>query len=103
MMAHVKAGEYSAMYKEASAGFKEVGTEQQFIAMWQNQLQETGAFKDAKEIGHTVRPDDKFLVFTYDVQYEKMRKALTLTFGRSKKGVMELTGFNQKEFPATAK
>ena len=103
VLARVKGGEFSAIYKDASDGFRAVGPEQRFLEVWQRQQEETGAFKDAKEISHTVRPDDKFQVFVYDVGYEKKHKALRLTFGRSKKGVMELTGINQKDVPTTAK
>lgn len=97
VLSQVKNGEFAAIYKEASAGFKEVGPEEQFIAQWNKQLQETGAFKSAKESSHTVRPSDKFIVFSYAVQYEKKKKELVLTFGRSKKGKMELTGINQRD------
>jgi hypothetical protein len=94
VLAQVKAGDFSAIYREASEGFREIGQEQQFLALWQKQLQQTGAFKEAKEVSHTVRPQDKFLVFIYNVKYEKAGKELRLTFGRSKKGKMELTGIN---------
>lgn len=97
VLSQVKNGEFAAIYKEASAGFKAVGPEEQFIAQWNKQLQETGAFKDAKESGHAVRSTDKFIVFSYVVQYERKKKELVLTFGRSKKGKMELTGINQRE------
>ena len=97
VLSQVKNGEFAAIYKEASAGFKAVGPEEQFIAQWNKQLQETGAFKDAKESGHTVRSTDKFIVFSYVVQYERKKKELVLTVGRSKKGKMELTGINQRE------
>ena len=97
VLSQVKKGDFAAIYKEASAGFQKVGAEEQFIALWNKQLQETGAFKDAKETDHTVRPSDKFIVFTYIVQYEKLKKELRMTFGRSKKGAMELTGINQRE------
>jgi cytochrome c1 len=97
VLSQVKDGEFAAIYKEASAGFKAVGPEEQFIAQWNKQLQETGAFKDAKESGHTVRSTDKFIVFSYVVQYERKKKELVLTIGRSKKGKMELTGINQRE------
>ena len=103
VLARVKAGEFSAIYKDASDGFRAVGPEQRFLEVWQRQLEETGAFKDAKEISHTIRPGDKFLVIVYDVGYEKKHKALRLTFGRSKKGVMQLTGINQKDLPIAAK
>ncbi len=97
VLSQVKNGDFSTIYKEASAGFREIGPEEQFIAQWNKQLQETGAFKDAKESGHAVRPTDRFIVIVYTVQYEKKKKDLRLTFGRSKKGKMELTGINQKE------
>lgn len=97
VLSQVKNGEFAAIYKEASAGFKAVGPEEQFIAQWNKQLQETGAFKEAKESGHTVRSTDKFIVFSYVVQYARKKKELVLTFGRSKKGKMELTGINQRE------
>jgi hypothetical protein len=97
VLSQVKNREFTAIYKEASEGFKKVGPGEQFVAFWDKQLEETGAFKEAKETGHTVRPTDKFIVFTFVIQYEKKKKELRLTFGRSKKGVMELTGINQRE------
>lgn len=97
VLAQVKAGDFSAIYKEASAGFREVGPEAQFVGLWRQQLKQTGAFKEAKEVSHTVRPQDRFLVYIHHVQYEKARKELRFTFGRSKKGKMELTGINQRE------
>ena len=97
VLLQVKKGDFPAIYKEASAGFRDIGPEEQFIAQWNKQLQDTGAFKDAKETGHAVRPTDKFMVFTYAVQYEKNKKELRLTFGRSKKGIMELTGITQRD------
>jgi hypothetical protein len=97
VLGQIKRGEFAVIYKDASAGFREVGTEQQFLAQWSKQLQETGAFKEAKEISHTVIPEDGFQEFKYNVRYENKTKELRLTFGRSKKGKMELTGFHQKD------
>lgn len=97
ILAQYKAGDYAAIYREASAGFREVGPEPQFIALWKKQIVETGPFKEAKEVSHSVRPDDKFLLYTYHVQYLNKKKQLRLTFGRSNKGKMELTGINQTE------
>jgi len=96
VLSQIKNGEFTAIYKEASEGFRKVGPGEQFVAFWDRQLQETGPFKEAKESGRTVRPSDGFIVYTYTIQYEKMKKELRLTFGRSKKGLMELTGINQK-------
>jgi hypothetical protein len=93
----LKAGDFASIYKDASDGFRKVGPEDQFVALWKQQLQQTGKFKDAKEISHTVRPTDKFIVVTYKVQYEKANKAVRFTFGRSGKGKLELTGINQSD------
>lgn len=93
----LKGSDFSTIYKQASAGFRQVGSEQQFVALWLKQLQETGPFKEAKQIGHTIRPADKFLLFTYQVKYANMSKELSLTFGRSKSGKLELTGIHQKQ------
>jgi hypothetical protein len=97
VLAHVKAGEFAAIYKEASDGFRKVGPEDKFVGLWQQQLQQTGAFKEAKEVSHTIRAEDKFLVFIYEVRYEKAKKGLRLTFGRLKNGKLELTGINQRD------
>jgi hypothetical protein len=46
VLAHVKAGEFAAIYKEASDGFRKVGPEDKFVGLWQQQLQQTGKFKE---------------------------------------------------------
>jgi hypothetical protein len=97
VIAKLKGGDFAGIYKDASDGFRKVGPEEKFVALWQQQQQQTGPFKEAKEISHTVRPEDKFLLFIYKIQYEKANKAVRITFGRSKDGKMELTGINQRD------
>jgi len=97
VLAQVKQGQFAEVYRQASAGFREVGPEQRFVDLWRRQVEETGAFKDAKLLEHSVRPQDKFQVFIYAVEYEKKAKQLRLVIGRSKKGAFELTGINQTE------
>lgn len=97
VLAQVKQGQFAEIYRQASAGFREVGAEQRFVDLWRRQVEETGAFKDAKLLEHSVRPQDKFQVFIYAVEYEKKAKQLRLVIGRSKKGAFELTGINQTE------
>ncbi|MDR3581342.1 MAG: hypothetical protein P4L44_15385 [Oryzomonas sp.] len=108
VLEHYKAGNFEAIYQEASKGFRQVGQKEQFVALWKNQLEQTGAIKDFKETGHGIRPADKFLIFTYHVQYEKMPKELRMIFGRSdagkmqpfgrsNDGKMELTGIHQTD------
>ena len=95
VVSQLQKSEFTAIYKEASAGFREVGPEEQFVAQWNKQLLETGQLKNIKETAHTVRPSDGFIVYLFTAQYEKMTKEVRLTFGRSKKDRMELTGINQ--------
>jgi len=108
VLAHYEAGDFAAIYQEASKGFREVGSKEQFVALWKNQLEQTGAIRSYKETNHGIRPTDRFLIFTYRVQYEKIPKELRLTFGRStagklqlfggsKGGKMELTGIHQTD------
>jgi hypothetical protein len=103
VLAQVKNKDFAGIYRGASAGFREVGPEDRFVAAWDKQLLETGAFKDARQTSHAVRPTDKFQVYTYLVRYENMNKELRLIFGRSSKGKMELTGINQHAIPAAVK
>ena len=89
--------DFAAVYKSASEGFRKVGAEQVFVALWQKQLQDTGAFKEAKEVSQAIRPDDKALAVIFKVQYEKASKSLRMIFGRNKDGKMELIGINQRD------
>jgi len=97
VLLHLKAGDFSSVFREASPGFREIGKEENFMALWQQQLQDTGVFKEFKEISHAVRPEDKHFVFIYHIQYENAKKELRLVFGRSKNGKMELTGIHQTD------
>lgn len=98
VLSHYKDGDFEAVYRDASPGFREVGPKEQFVALWKQQFEQTGAIKTITETGHSIRPTDRFLIFIYRVQYEKMQKYLRLTFGRSTDGKkMELTGINQSD------
>jgi hypothetical protein len=96
VLAQFKAADFASIYKEASSGFQEVGTEGQFVAAAQKTRAKTGPIKDIKEVNFYGR-EDKFFVHLYHVQYEKVASELRLTFGRSKLGKMLLTGLNQKD------
>ncbi|MDR3579946.1 MAG: hypothetical protein P4L44_08300 [Oryzomonas sp.] len=107
VLTRFKAGDFEAIYRDASKGFREVGPKERFASLWAQQLEQTGTIKDLTETGHSTRPTDGFLIFTYRVQYERMPKNLSLTFGRSdektgffgrsKAGKMELTGIHQTD------
>jgi hypothetical protein len=102
VLAHFKAGDFEAIYQEASPGFRKVGPKEQFIALWKQQLEQTGAIENITESGHSIRPTDRFLIFTYRVQYKNMPKDLRLTFGRSNAGKMHLFGrFNAGKMELT--
>ncbi len=97
VLEQLKKNDFAAVYKSASEGFRKVGAEQVFVALWQKQLQDTGAFKEAKEVSQAIRPDDKALAVIFKVQYEKASKSLRMIFGRNKDGKMELIGINQRD------
>lgn len=96
VLTQFKSGEFAAIYKAASSGFKEIGTEDGFVATMEHTRKKTGAIKDVKEVNFVTSPD-KFYFIVYHVQYDNIKSELRLSFGRSKSGVMELCGLNQKD------
>ena len=89
--------DFAGIYKDASEGFRKVGTEKQFVELWQKQLQQTGPIKEAHEVKQEIRTTDKALAAIYKVQYEKASKALRMIFARNKDGKLELIGINQRD------
>jgi hypothetical protein len=96
-LVHLKDNDFAAIYRMASDGFRKVGSEKQFVGLWQQQLQQTGPFKEAREVSQAIRKEDKALAYIFKVDYEKASKSLRLVFGRNKDGKMELIGINQRE------
>ena len=91
-------GDFSALYKESAPGFKQIGTEGQFVAKFQHARQNVGALKNPKEVNIDARPD-KSIVLVYRLENEHFATDLRLTFARAQSGKMELSGINQHDEP----
>jgi hypothetical protein len=91
-----RAGDFSGIYRQASEGFRAVGTEGQFVGAARNARTRTGPVREVRLLKYYGRVD-KFTVYLYEVRYDKVSSELRLSFGRSKSGTMELCGLNQRD------
>lgn len=95
-LAQLEAGDFPGIYKAASAGFKKIGSESQFVSKFQQTRQRVGVLKNPQKISADVRPD-KSIVLVYRVENELYNTDLRLTFSRAENGTMELAGLNQHD------
>ena len=98
VIAQMEAGDFSAIYNEASPGFKQIGREALFVEKFQQTRQKTGPLKNPKLISFVTLPD-KTHVLVYHLENEKFKSERRLTFDRSQSGRMELFGLNQHDDP----
>jgi len=96
VLGQMEAGDFSALYKEASPGFKKIGTEAAFVAKFQQTRQKTGPFKGYQQSSFVTRPDQRE-VLVYRLENDRFQTERRLTFERSKDGKMELFGLNQHD------
>lgn len=96
VLAQFKAGDFKSIYRNASTGFQEIGTEGQFVGVSQQTRAKTGPVKAIKEIKYFGLVGN-FTVYLYEVRYDNVVSELRLSFGRSKSGKMELCGLNQRD------
>jgi hypothetical protein len=92
----LKKADFRTMYGGASAGFKELGTEAQFVTMMERTKAKTGAVHGSRELTMETGADKRQMI-TYSVDYDNVRSNLRLSFMRSKEGKMQLVGVNQKD------
>jgi hypothetical protein len=95
-LAQFTAGDFAGLYKNATPGFKQIGTESQFVEKFQQTRQKVGALKNPKEISFETRPN-KSHVLVYRLENDHYVTDMRLTFIRSKSGKMELDGLNQHD------
>ncbi len=98
VLSQFEAGEFSQIYKDASPGFKQIGSESQFVAKFQQTRQKTGVLKNPREVSFDTRPDKNHVII-YRLEGERFKTDIRLTFARSRNGVMELAGLNQHDEP----
>lgn len=90
------AGNFAAIYKNATPGFKQIGSESQFVEKFQQTRLKVGALKNPKESSFETRPDNSH-VLVYRLQNDHYNSDLRLTFVRAADGKMGLSGLNQHD------
>jgi hypothetical protein len=98
VLAQMEAGDFSAIYKESAPGFKQIGSESQFVAKFQHTRLRVGALKNPHELSFDTRPDKSY-VLVYRVENERFKTDMRLSFLRAQNGKMELVGLNQHDEP----
>lgn len=96
ILALMEAGDFPAIYKDAAAEFKQIGSESQFVAKFQQTRKNVGVLKNPQQISFGTLPGNAF-VFVYRMENERYITDLRLTFTRSQGGKMELAGLNQHD------
>jgi hypothetical protein len=98
VLARMEAGDFAAIYNDAGPGFKKIGSEGQFVALFQQKREITGPLKDPRELNFITRPDYTH-VLTFSLENNRFRTERRLTLARAKSGKMELVGLNQHDEP----
>jgi hypothetical protein len=98
VLLQMEAGDFSAIYNEATPGFKQIGSQALFVEKFQQTRKKTGPLKNPKLVSFVTLPD-KTHVLVYRLESERFKTERRLTFDRSKSGKMELFGLNQHDEP----
>jgi len=96
VLALLEKGDFSAIYKDAAAGFKQIGSESQFVTKFQQARNSVGILKNPQKISFGTLPGNGY-VFIYRLENERYKTDVRLTFARSANGKMELAGLNQHD------
>ncbi len=96
VLALMETGDFPAIYKDAATGFKQIGSESQFVAKFQQTRKSVGVLKNPQTISFGTLPGNGY-VFNYRLENERYKTDMRLTFTRSQSGKMELAGLNQHD------
>jgi hypothetical protein len=96
VLALMEKGDFTAIYKDSTAGFKQIGSESQFVAKFLQTRKSVGVLKNPKETSFGIIPGKAYVV-VYRVENESYNSDIRLTFARSQSGKMELDGLNQHD------
>lgn len=96
VLGQMEAGEFSTLYREASSGFKQIGSEAAFVEKFQQTRRQTGPLKGLQQSSFVSRPDQSH-VLVYRLENDRFKTERRLTIARSKGGKMELSGLNQHD------
>lgn len=96
VLALLESGDFPSIYKDSAAGFKQIGSESQFVAKFQQTRKNVGVLKNPQQISFGILPGNGY-VFIYRLENESYKTDMRLTFARSQSGKMELAGLNQHD------
>jgi len=96
VLAQFSAGDFAAIYNNSAPGFKQLGSESQFVAKFQQTRQKVGVLNNPMETSIQTRPD-KNIVLVFRLENDHYNSDIRLTFSRSKNGKIELAGLNQHD------
>ena len=96
VLALMESGDFPAIYRDSAAGFKQIGSESQFVAKFQQTRKSVGVLKNPQQISLGTLPGNGY-VFIYRLENERYKTDMRLTFARSQSGKMELAGLNQHD------
>ncbi|GAM08044.1 hypothetical protein OR1_00314 [Geobacter sp. OR-1] len=96
VLALLESGDFPALYRDAAAGFKQIGSEDQFVAKFQDTRKRVGVLKNPQQISVGTLPGNGY-VLQYRVENDLYKTDYRLTFARSQSGKMELAGLNQHD------
>ena len=96
VLALMESGDFPAIYKDSAAGFKQIGSESQFVAKFQQTRKNVGVLKNPQQISFGLFPGIGY-VFVYRLENQSYKSDIRLTFARSQSGKMELAGLNQHD------
>lgn len=91
--AHLRSGEFVAIYDESAPRFKTVGSQSQFVLQMKKFHETLGSLKNADEIGYETGLDStvgRTHVLLYRLEYEHGNASERLTLVRSPAGEMQL-------------
>jgi len=98
VLTQMETGDFTTVYRESGAGFKQIGPEVAFVTKFQQTQQKTGTLTNPRELKFDTRPDNVH-VLVYRVENQRFISDMRLSFARSKSGTMELVGLNQHDEP----
>lgn len=96
VLALMESGDFAAIYKEAAAGFKQIGSESQFVGKFQQTRSSVGILKNPRQTSFGTLPG-KGYVLVYHLENVSYKSDIRLSFARSAEGKMELAGLNQHD------
>ena len=91
VLALMESGDFSAVYQGSAAGFRQIGSEAQFVGKFQQTRKNVGVLKNPRETSFGTLPGPRY-VLVYRLGNDRYQTDMRLTFARAKSAKMELAG-----------